>query len=45
MGSQASPKSAILSCIDLKTIIPTDSKILKWLRYRDDILLLYDGHL
>ena len=34
-------KSAILSCIDF--IIPTDPNILKWLRYRDDILLLYKG--
>lgn len=37
-------KSAILSCNRLENkIIPTDSNILKWLRYRDDILLLNKG--
>lgn len=38
---QISPKSAILSCIKILKIIPTDPSILKWLRYRDKILLLY----
>ena len=30
------------ACLE-NQIIPTDSKILKLLRYRDDILLLYNG--
>ena len=44
MGSQASPEICDIVMHRLENqIIPTDSKILKWLRYRDDILLLYDG--
>ena len=44
MGSQASPEICDLVMHRLENqIIPTDSKILKWLRYRDDILLLYNG--
>ncbi|PIK37099.1 hypothetical protein BSL78_26069 [Apostichopus japonicus] len=44
MGSQASPEICDIVMHRLENqILPTDNKILKWLRYRDDILLLYDG--
>ncbi|PIK38239.1 hypothetical protein BSL78_24916 [Apostichopus japonicus] len=44
MGSQASPEICDIVMHRLENqILPTDNKILKWLRYRDEILLLYDG--
>ena len=45
MGSQSSPEICDIVMHSLeKRIISTDSHILKWLRYRDDILLLYKGN-
>ena len=44
MGSQASPEICDIVMYDLENrIISTERNILKWLRYRDDILLLYTG--
>ena len=44
MGSQSSPEVCYIVMHRLENkIIPTDPNILKWLRYRDDILLLYKG--
>ena len=44
MGSQASPEICDIVMHKLEnSIIPTDSNIIKWLRYRDDILVLYKG--
>lgn len=44
MGSQASPEICDIVMHNLENcIIPTDPNIIKWLRYRDDILLLYNG--
>jgi len=44
MGSQASPEICDIAMYDLENhIISTERNILKWLRYRDDILLLYTG--
>ena len=44
MGSQASPEICDIVMHHLENrIIPTDFNIIKWLRYRDDILLLYNG--
>ena len=44
MGSQSSPEICDIVMYRLENkIIPTDPNILKWLRYRDDILLLYKG--
>ena len=45
MGSQASPEicDIVMHFLE-KRIISTDPNIIKWLRYRDDILLLYNGN-
>ena len=45
MGSQASPEicDIVLHTLE-KSIIQTEPHIIKWLRYRDDILLFYEGN-
>ena len=46
MGSQASPEICDIFMYKLeKSIIPTDPRIIRWFRYRDDILLLYKGNI
>ena len=44
MGSQASPEISDITMFEIEnTILKFDNKIVKWWRYRDDILMFYRG--
>ena len=44
MGSQASPEISDITMYEIEMqILAYDNKIVKWWRYRDDILLFYEG--
>ena len=44
MGSQASPEISDITMNEIENnILDFDNKIVRWWRYRDDVLLFYNG--